>query len=240
MLSALLALCEGNPHRSCRPLISHLMLARMNGWTNSRMVGDLKRLGAEVTSLQWVGYFLCICNLGIIGVDKTIWLRVSTKGTLHAECHQYIRVQSAEVVLTVTSRDRTSFPIQMMILYWPFDISRSRRTMVGVTMPFVCKVERHSHFKMWSKWCEGKVVYETDCFGWLSYLLMDKMATISQTTFSKAFSWTKRIVFRFRFHWICLIDNKAALVQVMAWRRTSDNSLSELMLTQFIDVDMRH
>ena len=30
-------------------------------------------------------------------------------------------------------------------------------------------------------------------------------------------------------------DNKAALVQVMAWRQTGNTPLSELMLTQFID-----
>ena len=36
------------------------------------------------------------------------------------------------------------------------------------------------------------------------------------------------------------IDNKWALVQVMAWRRTGDKPLSEPMLTQFIDSYMRH
>ena len=36
------------------------------------------------------------------------------------------------------------------------------------------------------------------------------------------------------------IDNKWTLVQVMAWRRTGDKPLSELMLTQFADVYMRH
>ena len=33
------------------------------------------------------------------------------------------------------------------------------------------------------------------------------------------------------------IDNKPALVQVMAWRRTGDKPLPELMLTQFTDAD---
>ena len=37
-----------------------------------------------------------------------------------------------------------------------------------------------------------------------------------------------------------LIDNKAALVQVMAWRRTGDKPLPEPILTQFTDVYMRH
>ena len=34
------------------------------------------------------------------------------------------------------------------------------------------------------------------------------------------------------------IDNKAALVQVMAWRRTGDKPLPEAMLIQFIDAFM--
>ena len=36
------------------------------------------------------------------------------------------------------------------------------------------------------------------------------------------------------------IDNKAVLVQVMAWRRTSDKPLSGPLLTQFTDAYMRH
>ena len=36
------------------------------------------------------------------------------------------------------------------------------------------------------------------------------------------------------------IDNKAALVQVMAWRRTGDKPLPEPMPTQFTEAYMRH
>ena len=36
------------------------------------------------------------------------------------------------------------------------------------------------------------------------------------------------------------IDNKPALVQVMAWRRTDDKPLPELMQTQFTDAYVRH
>ena len=36
------------------------------------------------------------------------------------------------------------------------------------------------------------------------------------------------------------IDNKPALVQVMAWRRTGGKLLPEPMLTQFTDAYMRH
>ena len=36
------------------------------------------------------------------------------------------------------------------------------------------------------------------------------------------------------------MDNKSALVKVMAWRRIGDKALSEPMLTRFTDVYMRH
>ena len=36
------------------------------------------------------------------------------------------------------------------------------------------------------------------------------------------------------------IDNKLALVQAMAWRRTGDKPLPEPMFTQFFDAYMRH
>ena len=35
----------------------------------------------------------------------------------------------------------------------------------------------------------------------LTHLPLDKMAAISQTTFSNTFSWMKSLVFRFKFHW---------------------------------------
>ena len=36
------------------------------------------------------------------------------------------------------------------------------------------------------------------------------------------------------------IDNKAALVQVMAWHQQGDKPLSEPMLTRFTDAYLRH
>ena len=36
------------------------------------------------------------------------------------------------------------------------------------------------------------------------------------------------------------IDNKSALVQVMAWRRTGDKPLAEPMMTQLVDAYMRY
>ena len=35
-------------------------------------------------------------------------------------------------------------------------------------------------------------------------------------------------------------DNKLALVEVMAWRRTGDKPFTEPMLVQFTDAHMRH
>ena len=38
----------------------------------------------------------------------------------------------------------------------------------------------------------------------------------------------------------CPVDNKPALVQVMAWRRIGDKPLLELMMTQFTGAYMWH
>ena len=65
---------------------------------------------------------------------------------------------------------------------------------------------------------------------------MDKMAATSQTTFPNAFSWMHLLYFDSNFTGYVSkgpIDNKPALVQVMAWRRTGDKSLPEPKLTQF-------
>ena len=50
----------------------------------------------------------------------------------------------------------------------------------------------------------------------------------------------KMIEFRLKFHSRSPIDNKPALVQVMAWRRTGDKSLPEPMLTQSINAYKWH
>ena len=36
------------------------------------------------------------------------------------------------------------------------------------------------------------------------------------------------------------VNNKPALVRIMAWRRTGDKPLSETMMVQFFDANMRH
>ena len=78
---------------------------------------------------------------------------------------------------------------------------------------------------------------------YLTHLSLDKKAAISQTIFSDAFSWMKIcILIKILLQFVPKgpIDNKPALVQVMAWRRTGDKPLSEPMLTKFTDAYMRH
>ena len=50
----------------------------------------------------------------------------------------------------------------------------------------------------------------------------------------------KMLEFQFNFHWKDPVDNKSALVQVMAWRLLDAKPLPEPMLTQFTDAYMRH
>ena len=73
---------------------------------------------------------------------------------------------------------------------------------------------------------------------WIQLLLThwgwDKMAAISQTTFSSAFSWMKTfdfpLNFLLKFVPTRLINNIPALGQIMAWRRSGDKPLSETMM----------
>ena len=72
----------------------------------------------------------------------------------------------------------------------------------------------------------------------LTHWVRDKTATISQTTFSNAFSWKKIYEFRLRFHWGLFpkvrINNIPAVVQIMAWRRPDDQPLSEPMMFRLL------
>ena len=49
-----------------------------------------------------------------------------------------------------------------------------------------------------------------------------------------------RILISLKFVPMSPIDNKPALVQVMAWRRTGDKPVPEQMMTQFTDAYMRY
>ena len=78
----------------------------------------------------------------------------------------------------------------------------------------------------------------------LTHWGQDKIDAILQTTFSNAISWMKMFEFRLQISLKFVpkgpINNIPALVQVMAWHRTGDKPLSELMMAQFNDVSMRH
>ena len=80
---------------------------------------------------------------------------------------------------------------------------------------------------------------EHTCWSHLTHLPRDKMAAISQTTFSSAFSWKKISKFLFKFHqslfFMAQLTINSTLVQVMAWHRTGENPSPEPMLTQFTD-----
>ena len=78
-----------------------------------------------------------------------------------------------------------------------------------------------------------------------THLPLDKMASISQTISSDAFSLMKSFVFwldrtSLKFAPNGPIDSNQALVWIMAWHRIDDKPLSEPVLTWFIDVYMRH
>ena len=70
------------------------------------------------------------------------------------------------------------------------------------------------------------------------------MAANSQTIFSDAFSLIKKfcisIKISLKFVSKGPIDNKPALVQVMAWRQIGVKPLYESMLTLFTDTYMQH
>ena len=73
----------------------------------------------------------------------------------------------------------------------------------------------------------------------LTHLTLDKMATIvADDNFKCIFlNENNKIPIRFslKFFW-SPIDNKPALVQVTAWRRTGDKPLPEPILTQYTDI----
>ena len=112
----------------------------------------------------------------------------------------------------------------------------------------------HKFVRLWKsqKLCEHSILIITKInidmsppsMKMLTHLPLDKIASVSQTIFSNAFSWMKNFVF---FVLISLkfvpkgpIDNKSVLVKVMAWRRIGDKPLCETMFTRFSDAYMRH
>ena len=78
----------------------------------------------------------------------------------------------------------------------------------------------------------------------LTHLPLDKMAAKFADDIFKYIFMHEKLFFSIRISLKFVpsgsIDNEPALVQVMAWRRTSDKPLSEPTLTQFTDAYMRH
>ena len=78
----------------------------------------------------------------------------------------------------------------------------------------------------------------------LTLLPLDKMAAILPDNIFNCIFWNRNdwipIQISLKYVPRSSIDNKPASVQVMAWRRTGDKPLTELMMTQFIDAYMRH
>ena len=70
------------------------------------------------------------------------------------------------------------------------------------------------------------------------------MAAISQTDVFKCIFLNEKfcILMQFALSFVPKgpIDNKTALVQLMAWRQTGDKPLSEPMLNQSIDAYLQH
>ena len=70
----------------------------------------------------------------------------------------------------------------------------------------------------------------------LTHLLLDKMATIlADNIFNCIFlNENHRILVESSLQYVSPIDNKPALVQVMAWRKTGEKPLPGPMMTKFI------
>ena len=78
----------------------------------------------------------------------------------------------------------------------------------------------------------------------LTHLPLDKMAAIVAYNIFKCIFLNEKdtipIQISLKFVRRSSVDNKPALVQVMAWRRAGDQPLPEPMLAQFPDVYMHH
>ena len=94
-------------------------------------------------------------------------------------------------------------------------------------------------WKRFSQYCSFKMpsgTWRPFCFGLsaLTHWDRDKIAAISQTRLSNPFSWMKMFEFRLKLVPNGPIDNVPALVQIMAWRRPGDKSLSEPMKARLL------
>ena len=116
------------------------------------------------------------------------------------------------------------------LFYWPWDEGPLSRKYFQIRLYHYlnqywsrsmtsCDVSTVSHEGLEYQACVAAL-----CCVMLRHWGQDKMAAISQTTFSKAFSWMKTCEFGLRFH---SINSLPALVQILAWCQRGEKSLSE-------------
>ena len=91
-------------------------------------------------------------------------------------------------------------------------------------------------------WGEPKLDWQAHPVDWLVImsLSLNNMATILETTYWNAFFVKENFCILTRISLKAVIDNKSALVRIMAWGPTGDKPFPGPMLTQFPDAYMRH
>ena len=100
----------------------------------------------------------------------------------------------------------------------------------------------HIYIYLWvCQWTSSSIVWIIAChmFGakpLLTHWGRDKMAAVSQTTLSNAFSLIKFVSIKISLKFVPKgrINNNSALVQIMAWRRSGAKPLSEPMMVSLL------
>ena len=91
---------------------------------------------------------------------------------------------------------------------------------------------------------ESMAIYASPSLNILTHLPLDKMAAILADDIFKCIFLNEndKIPIQFSLKLVprSAIDNKSALVWVIAWRQTGDKPLPEPMMTQYNDAYMRH
>ena len=122
----------------------------------------------------------------------------------------------------------------------------------GIILCIRSACERQRYYVMSS--LNGWAHAQNDPCDWMGSLLQyldqiayrgrDKMVDVLQKTFLNGFSWMKMVEFRLKiplkFVHKSPVDNNPALVQIMAWCWTGDKSLSQPVVSLFIDAYMQH
>ena len=106
-------------------------------------------------------------------------------------------------------------------------VSQSQWTMFTMKLQTSLKVVMFDWCLIWCKWAievywnvasGSRTWWLLLAWHWvlvieLTHLPLDKMAAISQTIFSKAFSWMKSFVFWFKFHWSLFLRVPLTIIQ---------------------------